>query len=402
MLGCFWANILAVCESPHPFPLNTHLGALAGGLGSFPLDCPTCLAQSDSRPASGRHSEFDILWQALTPPRKFSALPPPDHRRGQPQSCFGENQLSPGSIGISPLSTPHPHPFQRMRVRPSSAFYGAFGLDMDRSPGFGSADADSPAPLRLGFPAAARHAALNLAGTRNSPDRSTESTRSRTRGAPAACRHRVSGSLSLPSRGSFHLSFTVLFAIGHQEVFSLAGWSPLLQPGFLVSRPTPDPAARGAFSGTGLSPPAAGFSKTVPLPRRASSAVRTPRCVHRGLGSSGSARRYSRNRCFFPFLRLLGCFGSPGSLPRVMDWRADARGFPARVSPFRNPRIDGYVLLPAAYRSLSRLSSAPGAKASALCPFLPDLSPSRRGSVRRGRVIAFFEICFRWFVIRMS
>ena len=33
--------------------------------------------------------------------------------------------------------------------------------------------------------------------------------------APAVCRHRISGSLSLPSRGSFHLSFTVLCSIGH-------------------------------------------------------------------------------------------------------------------------------------------------------------------------------------------
>ena len=36
-----------------------------------------------------------------------------------------------------------------------------------------------------------------------------------------------------------------------------------------------------------------------------------------------------------------------------------------RVSPFRHPRIDGYLLLPGAFRSLSRLSSAPSAKASA-------------------------------------
>ena len=50
---------------------------------------------------------------------------------------FEENQLSPGSIGISPLSTPHHHPFQRMCVRTSIAFYGNFILDMDRSPGFG-------------------------------------------------------------------------------------------------------------------------------------------------------------------------------------------------------------------------------------------------------------------------
>ena len=37
-----------------------------------------------------------------------------------------------------------------------------------------------------------------------------------------------------------------------------------------------------------------------------------------------------------------------------------------RISPFRNPRIKAYLQLPVAYRSLSRLSSAPGAKAFAL------------------------------------
>ncbi len=39
------------------------------------------------------------------------------------------------------------------------------------------------------------------------------------------------------------------------------------------------------------------------------------------------------------------------------------------VSPFRDLRINGYLLLPEAYRSLSRLSSALSAKASALCSF---------------------------------
>ena len=38
------------------------------------------------------------------------------------------------------------------------------------------------------------------------------------------------------------------------------------------------------------------------------------------------------------------------------------------VSPFRNLRITDYLHLPAAYRSLSRLSSAPSAKAFALRP----------------------------------
>ena len=121
--------------------------------------------------------------------------------------------------------------------------------------------------------------------------------------------------------------------------------------------------------GTGRSPSPAGFSKAVPLHSAAACAVRTPRRTRRGLGSSGSARRYSRNRCFFLFLRLLRCFSSPGSPPRAMDSRADARVFPARVSPFRDLRIDGHVLLPAAFRSLSRLSSALSAKASALRPF---------------------------------
>ena len=37
----------------------------------------------------------------------------------------------------------------------------------------------------------------------------------------------------------------------------------------------------------------------------------TPQC---GLGSSPFARRYSGNRCFFLFLRLLRCFSSPGCL----------------------------------------------------------------------------------------
>ena len=39
------------------------------------------------------------------------------------------------------------------------------------------------------------------------------------------------------------------------------------------------------------------------------------------------------------------------------------------VSPFGNLRIEAYLQLPAAYRSLSRPSSALGAKASTLCPY---------------------------------
>ena len=127
------------------------------------------------------------------------------------------------------------------------------------------------------------------------------------------------------------------------------------------------------FSVTGLSPSLAGFPKTVPLISSLLMQSITPGCTHSGLGSSPFARRYSGNRCFFLFLRVLRCFSSPGSLPCVMDWRMDGWSFSSRVSPFRNLRIGRYLPLPAAYRSLSRLSSALSAKASTLCPYQLNL-----------------------------
>ena len=50
------------------------------------------------------------------------------------------------------------------------------------------------------------------------------------------------------------------------------------------------------------------------------------------------------------------------------------------VSPFRYLRIRAYLQLPAAFRSLSRLSSALSAKASTLRSFLLDLATSRANS----------------------
>ena len=44
--------------------------------------------------------------------------------------------------------------------------------------------------------------------------------------------------------------------------------------------------------------------------------------------------------------------------------------FTGRVSPFRYPRINTYSQLPAAFRSVSRLSSPLIAKASTKCPYL--------------------------------
>ena len=116
-------------------------------------------------------------------------------------------------------------------------------------------------PIKTWFPFGSEPLALNLACMRNSPDRSTKSTRFISYGCSTVCKHRVSGSLSLPSRGPFHRSFTVLFSIGHWVVFSLGEWSPRLHARFLVSRATLDPARAIGFSYTRLSLSMAGLSR---------------------------------------------------------------------------------------------------------------------------------------------
>ena len=119
--------------------------------------------------------------------------------------------------------------------------------------------------LTLAFASASATLLLNLATHRNSPARSTKSTTSHACGALSACKHTVSGSFSLPSRGAFHLSLTVLYSIGHMVVFSLRRWSSYLPSGFLVSRRTPDTLRLQTISRTGLLPSSISLSKLVPL-----------------------------------------------------------------------------------------------------------------------------------------
>ena len=86
-----------------------------------------------------------------------------------------------------------------------------------------------------------------------------------------------------------------------------------------------------------------------------------------GLASSTFARHYSRNLGWFLFLPVLRCFSSRGS-PRIPMYSVYVSWFfTMRVSSFGNLRIEAYLQLPAAFRSLSRPSSAPDAKAFALC-----------------------------------
>ena len=128
------------------------------------------------------------------------------------------------------------------------------------------------------------------------------------------------------------------------------------------------------FSRTGLSPAAARLSSAVPLtlahrffdgPTTPRAAIRRPRF---GLWRVRSPLLTLSLVCFL-FLRVLRCFSSPGSPLPCGRCRNRFR----RVAPFGNPRINGYLPLRAAYRSLSRPSSPPRAKASFMCPSLLSL-----------------------------
>ena len=145
-----------------------------------------------------------------------------------------------------------------------------------------------------------------------------------------------------------------------------------------MSRGTLDPAASYCFRVRGFHPLWPDFPDSSSNDSGHFLRSLTPACTHAGLGSSHFARRYFGNRCFFLFLRLLRCFSSPGSLCMAMDSPCSDRGFLRQDSPFRHPRIIGYLLLPAAFRSLSRLSSALSAKASTLRPYYFNRSRNDR------------------------
>ena len=165
---------------------------------------------------------------------------------------------------------------------------------MGRSPGFGSTPAYYSALLRLAFAAAPAFSALTSHAGRNSPVRSTKSTPSHLKRALTACKRTVSGSISLPSRGAFHLSLTVLVRYRSPRVFSLGRWSSLIPTGFHVPRGTWDtpritPAfAYRAVTFCGRTFQSSSASRCNPMWE---SRNPMPACEH-GLGSPLFARRY--------------------------------------------------------------------------------------------------------------
>ena len=151
----------------------------------------------------------------MTPPRKFSALPPVNLYEASPKAISRRTSY----LRVRLEFLPYPHLiatfFNRCAFGPPMPFTASSTWTWIDHPVSGLRILTNVALLRLGFPSAPNLKFLT------SPAFVTRRTvLQKVRGSTfdscsTACKHRVSGSLSLPSRGSFHLSFTVLCAIGH-------------------------------------------------------------------------------------------------------------------------------------------------------------------------------------------
>jgi hypothetical protein len=194
-----------------------------------------------------------------------------------------------------------------------------------------------------------------------------------------ACKHTVSGTLSLGFRRTFHLSLTVLVHYRSPGVFSLAGWSPRLPTEFHVFRGTNELRSKASpLSPTGLSPSVAALSRDLRLAAGLVTSTSSDRMtcgsynphiataaayhaiqvstVPFSLATTKGMVSFPRPTKMFQFGRcpLPGLCVQPG-VPG--DWSR-------RVAPFGNPRINVCTQLPEAFRRVLRPSSAPGAKAS--------------------------------------
>lgn len=189
------------------------------------------------------------------------------------------------------------------------------------------------------------------------------------RDAPTACRHTVSGTLSLRSRGTFHHSLTVLSAIGHQGIFRLDGWSRQIHTGFLGPHATWEQHKRAVqISATGVLPSTPGLSHALRLsirflthPAAGRRLKRSPTTPHAQPLPGLTHIRFSLLRFRSPLLpesRLFSLptgtemFHFPAFPPhRLYIQRQVTAHDDCRVPPFGHPRITARLTAP---RGLSR------------------------------------------------
>ncbi len=122
---------------------------------------------------------------------------------------FGEYELFPSLIGLSPLPTGHPKTFQRQPVRSSTVCYYSFNLPMGRSHGFASTTTNYNALFRLAFATDPHLKCLTLLATVT-----RRLIMQKARRHPNGLRPLVSVWFQVLFhsliQGSFHLSLTVL------------------------------------------------------------------------------------------------------------------------------------------------------------------------------------------------
>ncbi len=267
---------------------------------------------------------------------------------------FGEYELSPSLISLSPLPSTHPEAFQRLSVRSSSQCYLTFNLAK---------------VLRLAFASAAGLKTLNLAGKSNSQVHYAKGTPSQHKAAPTACRHMVSGTISLFYSKCFSpfLHSTGSLSVS-QEYLALPDGPGRFTQNFTCSALLRIPLGSNSIRIRGYHPLWRNFPVTSSLLLRSHIVVLQPHICRNiyGLGYSAFARHYQRNHYYFLFLQVLRCFSSLRQ-PTAQQYNISSRYW---VVPFGNLRIKGHLHLPEAYRSLSRPSSPLRAKASTMCPCL--------------------------------
>ena len=155
-------------------------------------------------------------------------------------------------------------------------------------------------------------------------------------------------------RGAFHLSLTVLCAIGLPGVLSLGGWCRRIRTGLLRPRPTQGTGSVGPHFAYGA------VTRSGP-PFQARSAMWSSSFVPGAVPLSLAATRGVT-------VVFLSSDYWDVSVRRVRLPIRGCRACARRVAPFGHPRIWGCSRLPAVFRGLPRPSSPPGAKASSVRP----------------------------------
>ena len=282
---------------PTAFPTRAqHLGALAGGLGCFPLDDESSHPPSHSRRAAAGIRGLVGVGKRQAPssiqrPTSGSASAP-----GLNLNPFrGEPAISGFDWHFTPTHSSSVQFCNIERCAPPVRVTGPSRWPWVAHPVSGLRGATLPPPeggegalFGLAFAAGAALRGPYPAAPRNSPAHSSIGTRSAAAAPPRGAGARLSptvgrrfqGLFHSPRRGAFHLSLAVLVRYRSLGVLSLGPWAARLPAGFLVPRGTHAPApGRGRGAGYGALTRCGAPFQALRLPRP----LLTPRGPGKGL-----------------------------------------------------------------------------------------------------------------------